>query len=251
MYTQTRPGTCDCGHKEEKMTLSSDFRRAIVRFHGRRNYGVQPSVAGGAPALLSFVAKRFRGKDTGGRPRGIHGGDEGDTYSHQSYDEAVYRAGSKGNVIDGVDLGRKGKYVVMSSDPGEGVAEYQGDASPDHSDQQTLRDEKTAHLRLAGSHRNKDGDVASLLHDHHGERDQDVQGGYKDDEADGDKRHETFQAQGTEDGLVLLHPIVGHEALARALFQLLGDRVCSVDVIDFELQHGNQVAETKKLLRIG
>ena len=55
----------------------------------------------------------------------------------------------------------------------------------------------------------EDGDVARLLHDHHGEGDEDVERGDADDEGEDDEGDDLFEAEGAEELAVLLHPVGG------------------------------------------
>ena len=52
-------------------------------------------------------------------------------------------------------------------------------------------------------------------------------------------------------GLVLFHPVGGHEAVAGGVFELAGDFVGLVDVVNFEFDYGDQVAQAEEALRVG
>ena len=93
-------------------------------------------------------------------------------------------------------------------------------AVPIDADQHSLRNKEVAHLRPARAHRHEHGNVFGLLHHHHDEGDEDVQGGDEDDQADGDEGDEALQAQGVEQRLVLLELVGGHEAFAGGVFEL-------------------------------
>jgi hypothetical protein len=61
-----------------------------------------------------------------------------------------------------------------------------------------LQDEDAADLGAAGSHRHQDGDVLVLRQHDHGERDEDVERGDQNDEADGDRGDGALHFQGVE-----------------------------------------------------
>ena len=60
-----------------------------------------------------------------------------------------------------------------------------------------------------------------------------------------------LQAQGVEEGLVLLHPVGGHEALAGRGFELPADLAGLIDVVHLEFQHGDDVTQVEEALRVG
>ena len=124
-------------------------------------------------------------------------------------------------------------------------------AVPIGADQHALRDKQVADLRAARAHRHEHGDVLGLFHDHHDERDEDVQGGDEHDEADGDEGDQALEAKGMKQGFILVFPIGGHEAFAGGVFELAGDFVGLVDVVDFELEDGDQIAEAEQFLCVG
>jgi len=146
--------------------------------------------------------------------------------------------------------------VVVASGERDGVADDEADDGADESDENALGDEDASNLFSLGAEGHEDGDVFSLLHDHHDERDEDVEGGDEDDEADGNEGDEAFETEGAEQRLVLLHPVGGHEAVALGntvggLFELLRDFSGAVDVVEFELEDGDNVAESEELLSVG
>ena len=94
-----------------------------------------------------------------------------------------------------------------------------------------------------GSHAigHQHGDVARLLHHHHGERDQDVQCRHAHNESNHDKRDRLFLAQRMKQFLILLHPVGGHKAPAGGLLNLFSNPVGMVQIVDFEADDGDNV----------
>src|SRR6202043_3995995 len=140
--------------------------------------------------------------------------------------------------------------VIMSSRIGDGITENQADGGADHANEDALGNEKVAHLGAASAHRHEYGNVFRLFHDHHNERDQDIQGGDENDESYSDESDKALQFEGVEQGLVLLLPVRGHETLAGGFFEFPRDRGGLVNVVHLEFEYGNQVSEAEQLLRI-
>ena len=61
--------------------------------------------------------------------------------------------------------------------------------------------------------------------------------GHEDDQSDGDVGDQALHVQGVKQGFVLLLPVGGHEALASRVFELAGNFVGLVDVVDLELDY--------------
>src|SRR5579864_8847077 len=138
----------------------------------------------------------------------------------------------------------------MTSGVRNRVAQHESDGGSDDADQHSLGNKDIAYLGFLRAHRHQNGDVFGLLHHHHNERDENVESGDKDDESNGNERDHAFQAQGAKESLILLHPVGGHEPVTGSLFQVARDDIGFVNVVDFEFDHRNQVAEAKQLLRI-
>jgi len=105
------------------------------------------------------------------------------------------------DVVDGIDFGGERDEVVVASGVGDGVAENEADDGADDSDEDALGDEDAADLFFLGAQRHEDGDVFGLFHDHHDQRDEDVEGGDEDDQADGDEGDYAFEAEARNRGL--------------------------------------------------
>ena len=103
---------------------------------------------------------------------------------------------------------------------------------------------------LPGAHRDQHGDVPGFFHHHHNQRDEDVEGGHEDDEADGDEGDDALEAQGAEEGAVLLHPVRGLEAFAGCGFDLVADGRGAVDVVHLEFDYAGHVSEAEQMLRV-
>src|SRR5579885_2484173 len=125
----------------------------------------------------------------------------------------------------------------MPANPRKYKADHQSNGSANYPDQNPLRNENSPDLRLACSHRHEDSNVARLLHDHHGERDQDIQRSHKDDQPDGNEGDQSLQPERAEESLILLHPVGGHEARASCFLNLVRDLTGFVDVVDLELEY--------------
>src|SRR5215831_14339202 len=138
----------------------------------------------------------------------------------------------------------------MSGGPRDRIAQHEADGGTDNADQQTLEHENATNLSFLGTHRDEYGDVAGLLHDHHDQRDQDIERGNEHDQAYGDEGDYPLQPQGAKKGAVLLHPVSGHEAFAGGGFKLASNVGCFVDVGDFKLEHGHDVAQIEEALGV-
>ena len=146
--------------------------------------------------------------------------------------------------------------MVVTSGERDGVADDEADGGADESDENALGDEDASNLFSLGAEGHEDSDVFGLLHDHHDQRNKNVESGDEDDESDGDEGDETLETEGAEERLILLHPVGGHEAVALGntvggLFELLRDFSGAVDVVEFELEDGDDVAESEELLGVG
>ena len=115
---------------------------------------------------------------------------------------------------------------------------------------QSLRDEHAPDLPFSSAQRHQDGDVFGLFHDHHDQRDQNVERCHEHDQADGDERHHAFQSQRAEQRLVLFHPAGGHEAVPGGLFEGPRHVASEVDIVELELDDRDHVAQAKQLLRV-
>jgi len=139
----------------------------------------------------------------------------------------------------------------MTAGPGDAVAEGESDEGAEDTNEHALGDEDAANLTALDTHGHEDSDVAGFFHDHHGERDEDVEGGDEDDQSDGNEGDEALEAEGVEQRLVLLHPVGGHEAAAGSgliggFFERIRDLGCEVDVVELELDDGDDVAEAEE-----
>ncbi len=144
----------------------------------------------------------------------------------------------------------------MASGERDGVADDEADRGADEADENALGDEDAPNLFSLGAERHQDGNVFGLLHDHHSERDEDVESGDEDDQPDSNESDEAFETESAEERLVLLHPVGGHKAVALgntigSLLELLCDFSCAIDVVEFELEDGDDVAESEELLGVG
>src|SRR5512146_2565392 len=148
--------------------------------------------------VASLIAQGFRRVNLGGGTRGIKRGNEGDEQGYEGDEDAVGEARRKGYVVDGIDLGGEREEVEVSEDEADGIADDETEDGADDSDEQALEHEDAADLGGLGAHGDEHGDVLGLLHHHHDERDEDVEGGDEDDQADSNKGYDPFQAEGVE-----------------------------------------------------
>ena len=68
----------------------------------------------------------------------------------------------------------------MAAGPGGEIAEHEAKSSANDADEQALHQEDAADLLGLDAEAHHDGDVAGLLHHHHGEGDKNVERGYDD-----------------------------------------------------------------------
>ena len=94
---------------------------------------------------------------------------------------------------------------------------------PIDADEESLEQEYAAHLFRIDAEAHQHGDVAGLLHHHHGECDEDVERGDDDDERDDDEGDDLFEAQGAEEFAILLFPVGGLKAGAGGVFDFFCD----------------------------
>ncbi len=73
----------------------------------------------------------------------------------------------------------------------------------------------------------------------------------EDDEADGDVGDQALHVEGVKQSFVLFLPVGGHETFAGRSFELVGDHVGLIDVIDFEFDYGDEIAEAEQGLGVG
>src|SRR5580692_9134209 len=139
---------------------------------------------------------------------------------------------------------------VMAAQPGKGVAENQANGGSDDADEQAFQQKDAADLARLYAHRHENGDVLRLLHHHHGECDQDVQGGHANDEADDDEGDDLLLFEGAEQLAILLHPVGGGVARASGLLDLVANDVGVVKVIDAEGNNGDDVRLAKERLGV-
>ena len=71
--------------------------------------------------------------------------------------------------------------MVVASRERDGVADDEADGGADESDENALGDEDAANLFSLGAEGHEDGDVFGLLHDHHDQRNKNVESGDEDD----------------------------------------------------------------------
>src|SRR5581483_6249624 len=77
-----------------------------------------------------------------------------------------------------------------------------------------------------------------------------VQGGHENDQPNSDESNHSFQAERSEKRPVLFYPTSGHEPLAGRLLQLLCNGRGAVNVVNLELEHGDDVAQPEEALCI-
>src|SRR5512141_774179 len=117
--------------------------------------------------------------------RGIESRYERDKEGDRRDKQAVDESRGERDIIDGVDLGGEADDLVVTGEDAGGVAENQTENRADDSDEDSLEHKYAANLTGPGAHGDEDGDVFGFLHDHHDERDEDIEGGDEDDESDG------------------------------------------------------------------
>ena len=141
--------------------------------------------------------------------------------------------------------------VVVAAGPGGEVAEHEAEGGADEADEEALQQEDAAHLAGLDAEAHHDGDVAGLLHDHHGEGDEDVERGDENNERDDDEGDDLLLFERREELAVLLYPIICHVAFAGGLLDLLADFRRAVQIVDFEADDGEQVGFAEEALGVG
>lgn len=116
---------------------------------------------------------------------------------------------------------------------------------------QALQHEDASHLRCRNSEAHHDGDVASLLHDHHGESNQNIERGDHNDQCEDDEGDDLLQLEGAEELAVLLHPVGRLKAGARGRFDFVANLLGAVEVVDAEAEDADEIGFGEESLRVG
>src|ERR1700735_4744686 len=140
---------------------------------------------------------------------------------------------------------------VVLAEPRQEVAEHESDKGTDEADEEALEEKDAPHLTGLDSHGEQDGDVFGLLHDHHGEGDEDIQCGDTDDEADDDEGDDLLELEGAEELTVLFHPVRGGVAAAGGLLNCIAYDIGAIKIVDAEGDDGDEVGLAEEALGVG
>ena len=113
-----------------------------------------------------------------------------------------------------------------------------------------MKEEDPPYLPGLHAEAHQHGDVAALLHDQHGQRDQNVERCDAHNQRDHNEGDGLLQLQGTEEFAVLVHPVGRLKPGAGARLDGTPDAVRVVQVVHLEADDGDQVWLREQALRI-